>query len=126
MDIKMTKHAMDRAQQRAIRRDVITMILSVAREIHCGSGCVKLIIGNRECEQAKAIFGDSREIRKILEKARGTYIVEGQDGSLVTVARRIKRTKVDCKYFRSNPSLPMTNCSIRSAWKRGTSHEVRY
>jgi len=85
----LTTHANERMQQRGFPRHVVEAI------IHFGAG--KLVRG------AESIMLDKRALRLIadkdtrlaieLERYRGAYVVVGNEGQVVTVARRKHRLK---------------------------------
>jgi hypothetical protein len=85
----LTAHAQRRSQQRSISSDVIDALLSYGeRQRHQGADVYYLTkSARRRCAGA---LGDRY---RRLEKRLDSYVVVSDDGTVITVARRLQRLK---------------------------------
>src|SRR5690554_6646343 len=124
MNIPLTNHAAARIQQRGIQLGVIEFIVAYGREVHCGGGCVKMMIGKRERKRVLKDKGETPEIKRLLDKAAGRYIVEATGGVLVTAAQSTRRVRLDCKSAREASDIKKRRCSKGRSWERSTNYEI--
>lgn len=86
--IKMTKHAEKRLQQRCISNKTIEILEKYGQEAHDGHGCVKIFFDKYSNQKM-----DNSGI-KLPHNQRNVYLVKRLDGAyLVTAAYRTKRIK---------------------------------
>lgn len=85
--MQMTRHAERRRAQRGFRSGMVEMIAAYGTAQHA-KGAISVTLDSNTID---LIAEDDRRLRHRLERYRGAYLIEGRDGRVVTVARRIRR-----------------------------------
>lgn len=85
-ELKMTRHAQARSQQRAISRELINTVLDLGAEYEAGGRCTAYWVSNSVVRRL-AMLG-----KHVPERARGVAVVVAEDGGVVTV-QRVPRPK---------------------------------
>lgn len=85
-ELKMTRHAQARSQQRAIPKDLINAVLDVGAEYEAGGRCMAYWVSDSVVRR-QAMLG-----KHVPERARGVAVVVAEDGGVVTV-QRVPRPK---------------------------------
>lgn len=86
--MQLTEHASARANQRGIPRAIIRTIFMFGAEQHAPGGAIRLTLD--EASIRLAADGSAHE-QSQLERYRNTYVVVGEAGRVITVARRHRR-----------------------------------
>ena len=86
-----SRHAKVRLQQRAIPPFMVELLERFGSEMR-GRGADRLFFDRAAIRRLKQHFGDRRSLRHV-EPWLNVYIVVGDDGRLVTAARRTRRFK---------------------------------
>ena len=76
----LTEHARKRMNQRAIKNDVLEIVLSLGNFKNAKSGANKIFFGKKQSQKA---IGDLKRIIKILERAKNTNVIIS-DGIILT------------------------------------------
>ena len=79
----LTKHAVDRSQQRGINSVMIDLILSFGDEEHLGGGVKRIHIHSKNLKKA------TKALEKALRKSGklgGMYLIESPEGHVITAA----------------------------------------
>ncbi len=84
-----TRHAEVRLQQRAIPPFIIELLERFGSEMRCG-GADRLFFDKAAIKRLQRHISGGRSLRH-LERWRNVYIVIGDNGRLVTAARRTRR-----------------------------------
>ncbi|UPT99427.1 hypothetical protein J4G48_0015840 [Bradyrhizobium barranii subsp. apii] len=84
-----TRHAEVRLQQRAIPPFMVELLERFGSEMRCG-GADRLFFDKAAVERLRRHMGDRRSLRHI-EPWLNLYIIIGDNGRLVTAARRTRR-----------------------------------
>lgn len=87
-----TRHAEQRASQRAIRPDHADLALAHGCMICQGNGCILFHLGHKETTAARW------QGAEIPERALGTTVVLGVDGRIVTVFRTQDRHRLKTRF----------------------------
>ena len=85
-ELKMTRHAQARSQQRAISSEIIQTALQVGAEYDAGGRCTAYWVSD------SVVRGQSKLGIHVPERARGVAVVVAEDGGVVTV-QRVPRPK---------------------------------
>ena len=86
---RMTRHASERRQQRSVPSLVTSLILEYGTTMrHAGADVVYLDKEARK--RLRGAVGGERNLR-IIEPWLNTYLVAGDDGEIITLARRQQR-----------------------------------
>jgi hypothetical protein len=78
--VRLSKHARARAQQRGIPESNLPLVLSLGTEIGAENGASRYVLTNKDCDERIATL--KREI-SVLEKSRGKAVV-AKNGILLT------------------------------------------
>jgi hypothetical protein len=90
-DRYMTRHATRRSQQRAVPALVVSLLLEFGSTMrHKGAEIV--YFDKRARRRLRDAVGGARSLA-VVERWLNTYVVTGQDGCVITVARRTKRLR---------------------------------
>lgn len=87
-DLRCTRHARARMQQRGIPTALVDRVLRYGREVHDHRGAVVVLI-DRAAEARLRRDGEARGTE--LDRLRGVYVVVGTDGTVRTVGHRTRR-----------------------------------
>lgn len=90
-DHSLTRHAVARSQQRAVPPLVMSLLLEYG-SIMRHEGAEVVYLDKRAKRRLREAVGGNRSLA-IVERWLNTYIVTGEDGCVVTVARRTKRLR---------------------------------
>ncbi len=85
-ELKMTRHAQARSQQRAISKDLINAVLDVVAEYEAGGRCTAYWVSDLVVRR-QAMLG-----KRVAERARGVAVIVAENGGVVTV-QRVPRPK---------------------------------
>ena len=86
----LTNHAQIRSQQRCIPDDAIETLLAYGNTQRRGGADVYYLDKRTRSRVASAL---GRQRYRRLEKALDSYLVVGDDGSIITAAHRLQRLK---------------------------------
>ena len=86
--LKLTSHAHARISQRGIQNEVVEAIFTFGR-CERSRGADVYFMDRRTRKRARDAIGTKNFAR--LEKSLDTYLVVGEDGALITAARRLRR-----------------------------------
>ncbi|MFT5725940.1 MAG: hypothetical protein ACI8PB_000056 [Desulforhopalus sp.] len=82
--MKMTKHAAERSQQRALPPEVLELVLRHGRVSYASGGTEKLFFGKKECAR---MISELKKGIKTLERARGGTIILSNE-NIITVYKQ--------------------------------------
>ncbi len=82
-NFRITPHAQWRAQQRAIPKDIIPVLIALGAAKHQKGGTLEVCMTD-DVERRL------RRITKRLDSLRNTYLILGDDGAVITVGHRHK------------------------------------
>jgi hypothetical protein len=88
-DRRMTRHATVRSQQRAVPPLVMSLLLEFG-SIMRHEGAEVVYVDKRARRRLRDAVGGDRSLA-VVERWLNTYVVTGEDGCVMTVARRTKR-----------------------------------
>jgi hypothetical protein len=89
MSARLSGHAAVRLQQRGIPAFVIELLETCGSECRC-AGADKLFFDTAARKRLKHYLGGERSLR-LVERWLNVYAVVGDNGSVVTAARKVKR-----------------------------------
>lgn len=87
--MRMTRHATERLAQRNLPLDVLRLIQSYGKPVH-SRGALSLMLDDGTLDLIAE--GDLRR-RQALTRYRGVYLVESDNGKVITAARRTRRQR---------------------------------
>lgn len=82
--MKMTRHATERSQQRAMPPEALEVVMKHGRASYAPGGLEKLFFGNKECAHA---ITELKKVIKTLERAKGGTIILSNE-NIVTVYKQ--------------------------------------
>ena len=83
--LSLSKHAMRRAQQRAISPSWIPLILAYGASEHDGNGAVRYLMSAAALERLRSAIGWTAQ----MERLEGCYVVVAEaDGTVITAGHR--------------------------------------
>lgn len=88
-ELEFTEHARKRCQQRGINPDVVDVLYRYGRRRRSGQGGISYAMDKGSRVRARRGIGDAAY--RQLEGDLDCYIVVVEDGTVVTVARRLRR-----------------------------------
>lgn len=83
---QLTQHARLRSRQRSIPSAVRDALIDFGVRRHAGKGAVSVFFTKKSWKKLEAYMGS--EITKAFERYRNCYLIESDDGFIVTVAYR--------------------------------------
>lgn len=89
MPIKLTQHAQDRVQQRAVPPLVIELLHQFGTSMRCGRAD-RLFFDKAAIRRLKAYLGGDRGLR-VVEAWLSVYLVVADNGRIITVAHQSGR-----------------------------------
>lgn len=81
----LTKHALQRLQQRAIPESMLSLLFAYGDYQRAGGGCVKVALTRKG---AKRLRRDLQTLLGQFDSLRNTYLVESPDGAVITVGHQ--------------------------------------
>jgi hypothetical protein len=85
--VRLSDHAHIRMQQRAIPEKFIPLILEYGEGKFVGSGCQEWRLNNRVIKKLRK---DLKAILNQLDSLSNAYVIEGKDGSIVTLGHKYR------------------------------------
>jgi hypothetical protein len=91
VDLSISRHAQQRLQQRAVPEFMVSVLLEYGASMR-HAGAEVIFMDKLARRRLRHDVGDARALAKV-ERWLNTYLVRGDNGALITVARRTRRLK---------------------------------
>lgn len=86
MDIKVSRHARIRQQQRCISDQIVDWLIAYGEYRRDGHGCFRVFLPKRKLQRLRQVIG--REVGAVWHKLIKVYLVLSAEGQIVTVGYR--------------------------------------